>query len=95
MAHYFIKNDTLFSDADKRNKGQSAIASFHSIEKDRIIIINRFSQDTLYRIMSGEHLISNTTLPAKKEKFKASFMKRYKAFLLERGIIDKEEENKD
>ena len=91
VAYYFIRNDTLFSDADKRSKGQSAIARFASIEENRIIIINAFSQDTLYRIKEGKNLISSVSFPENESAFKTDFMERYKAFLLERGIIDEEE----
>ncbi len=91
IAHYFVRNDTLFSDAVKSAHEQRPIAKFQSIEKDRIIIINMFSQDTLFRIKNQEDLISNTLLSGNEQKFKEAFMKRYKAFLLERGIIDQEE----
>jgi hypothetical protein len=94
VAHYFIRNDTLFSDADKRSKGQSAIARFASIEKDRVIIINAFSQDTLYRINENKNVISNISFPDEESEFKDSFMERYEAFLLERGIIDDESSKK-
>ena len=90
VAHYFMRNDTLFSDADKRSKGQNAIARFSSIEKNRIIIINAFSQDTLYRIEEKGKLISTVSFPENESEFKAAFMERYKAFLLARGIIDEE-----
>ena len=87
VSHYYLKNDTLFSDANKNKEGMYPIAGFLLLNKDKVIFINQFSRDTLYRL-SGDSLLSDFIENKGSMVYEKVFMDRYKAFLLERGIID-------
>ncbi len=88
VVNYYLKNDTLYSDANKSKKGMQAIAGFRTLSEDEVILINMFSQDTLYRI-EGDSLLSGMLAKDQRKPYLEAFKKRYKQFLLDRGIIDR------
>ncbi len=87
-AHYFLRNDTLFSNADRHRKGLMPMATFRKISKDKIVLGNPFTKDTLERIQ-GEERLSQMHFPADSARFVKAFQKRYHDFLFGKGIIEK------
>lgn len=84
---YILKNDTLFSTADRRHKGLSPMASFLKITDDKVVLSNLFTSDTLERV-KGEEPLSQMHFPADSARFIKAFRKRYHDFLFAKGIID-------
>jgi hypothetical protein len=88
---YFIKNDSLYSNIDKRKKGLNRIAGIKLISPDSIILTTEFSKDTIGR-MAGEKITLETTNPKTDSVlFHEEIQKRYESFLLSKGILKKEE----
>jgi hypothetical protein len=88
---YYIKNDSLYSNIDKRKKGLNRIAKIRLISPDSIILTTEFSRDTLGR-MVGEAITLEYTNPKQDSVlFRQEIYKRYEAFLLEKGILKPEE----
>jgi|GEM_PF-2205966 hypothetical protein len=88
---YFIKNDSLFTNTDKRKKGLNRIARVEWLDSNKVIFTTEFSRDTLDRI-SGENVTLETTDPGKDSVlFRTNITQRYEKFLVSRGIITPEE----
>jgi phage portal protein BeeE len=88
---YFIKNDSLYSNIDKRKKGLHRIAKIKVITPDSIILTTEFSRDTIGRMGAEKITLSNTDPKKDSVLFRTEIYKRYEAFLLAKGIIKPEE----
>jgi hypothetical protein len=88
---YFIKNDSLCSNINKRKPGLNRIAKINIITPDSIILITEFSRDTIGRLKDEEVTLENTDPKKDSMLFRQEIYKRYEAFLLAKGIIKPEE----
>ena len=88
---YFIKNDSLFSNIDKRKTGLNRIAQLRWLNDDKVILTTEFSRDTLERILNSKITLENTDTKKDSLKFYEALNIRYENFLISKGIISKEE----
>lgn len=88
---YIIKNDSLYSNIDKRKTGLNRIAEFTWLNVDKVILVTEFSRDTLDRIRNAEVTLQNTDLTFDSLLFGDAIKKRYEDFLVTKGVLTKEE----
>lgn len=88
---YFVKNDSLYSNLDKRKKGMSALAGLKFLSHDSVIISTEFVRDTLSRIKDYKLTLQNTNPFMDSVNFFQAFEKRYENLLISKGIITAEE----
>ncbi len=88
---YFIKNDSLFTNTDKRKKGLNRIAKVEWLTHDKVIFITEFSRDTLDRLTDEPITLENTDPVKDSSVFKINITRRYEKFLMAKGIISPEE----
>jgi hypothetical protein len=89
--NYYIKNDSLYSNIDKRKKGLNRIAKIKIISADSILLTTEFSRDTIGRMTGANVTLENTSPKKDSVLFRMEIYKRYEAFLLAKGIIKPEE----
>ncbi|MBM3436543.1 MAG: hypothetical protein FJY07_10055 [Bacteroidetes bacterium] len=88
---YALKNDSLYTNTNKRKKGLNRIARVEWLDGNKVIFTTEFSRDTLERI-TGENITLETTDPKTDSIFfKTQITRRYEKFLVTRGIITPEE----
>jgi hypothetical protein len=91
MFNYWVQNDTLFSDVDKRKSGMNPVAAIQWLDADRVVFTGEFVSDTLYRL-KGVSIHPGNSDPIKDSIiFWPAFYARYEAFLISRGIISEED----
>jgi len=88
---YQVKNDSLYSNFDKSKKTLTRIAKIEWIMEDRVILSTEFVHDTLEPILESRMVLSNTDFKKDSTDFVKAYNKRLEAFLMNRGIITKEE----
>ena len=88
---YFVKNDSLYSNIDKRKPGLNRIAMFTWISEDKVVLVTEFSRDTLDRIMNPEITLQNTDPTIDTVNFINALKVRYENFLVTKGILTQEE----
>ena len=88
---YVIKNDSLWSNINKRKPGLHRIAKINVITPDSIILVTEFSRDTIGRLMGEKITLENTDPKKDSVLFRAEIYRRYEAFLLAKGIIKQQE----
>jgi len=89
--NYFIKNDSLYSNIDKRKKGLHRIAKIKWLTADSAILTTEFSKDTLGRLMNAGITLENTNPQKDSILFRQEIYGRYETFLLSKGILSREE----
>jgi hypothetical protein len=89
--NYFIKNDSLYSNIDKRKKGLHRIAKIKWLTADSAILTTEFSKDTLGRLMNAGITLENTNPKKDSILFRKEIYGRYETFLLSKGILSREE----
>ncbi|MCD4730347.1 MAG: hypothetical protein K8R74_07095 [Bacteroidales bacterium] len=88
---YIIKNDSLYSNIDKRRPGLNRIAEFTWLNPDKVILVSEFSRDTLDRIKDVKITLQNTDPVTDSLIFSDALKKRYENFLISKGIMSREE----
>lgn len=89
--NYIVKNDSLYSNIDKRKTGLNRIAEFTWLNNDKVILVTEFTRDTLDRIKDPTNTLQNTN-PAKDSLiFFNALKQRYENFLVTKGILTLEE----
>lgn len=88
---YVIKNDSLYSDINKRKPGLHRIAKISVITPDSIILVTEFSKDTIGRLKAEKITLENTDPKKDSVLFRSEIYRRYEAFLLAKGIIKQQE----
>lgn len=88
---YFIKNDSLFTNTDKRKTGLNRIAKVEWMTLDKVIFTTEFSRDTLERISGETITLGNTDPLTDSLLFRANISIRYEKFLIAKGILNPEE----
>ena len=88
---YVIKNDSLYSDINKRKPGLHRIAKISVITPDSIILVTEFSKDTIGRLKEEKITLENTDPKKDSVLFRSEIYRRYEAFLLAKGIIKQQE----
>lgn len=88
---YIVKNDSLYSDIDRRKPGLNRIAEFTWLNSDKVILVTEFSRDTLDRIKNPSNTLQNTDPKKDSLVFFDALKKRYEDLLLLKGILTKEE----
>jgi len=91
---YFVKEDSLYSNIDKRKMGLNRIAHLMWLNNDKVIFTTEFSRDTLERIVKQEITLENTDFKKDSLKYYEALNNRYENFLISKGIIFKEEMEK-
>ncbi len=89
--NYYIKNDSLYSNIDKRKKGLHRIAKIIWLTADSAILTTEFSKDTLGRLVNARITLENTNPKKDSILFRQEISGRYESFLLSKGILSKEE----
>ena len=89
--YYVIKNDSLYSDIDKRKPGLNKIAEFSWLNQNKVILVTEFSRDTLDRILDAKNTLQNTDPVSDSLIFFNAIKKRYEDFLVSKGIMTLEE----
>jgi hypothetical protein len=84
---YFIKNDSLWSNIDKRKKGLNRIAKIQWLEENKVILITEFSRDTLEKLTDEKITLENINPGKDSVLFREAIHKRYENFLVSKGII--------
>lgn len=88
---YLIRNDSLFTNTNKRKKGLNRIAKVEWLAPDKVIFTTEFSKDTLERI-TDEEITLGTIDPAKDSVlFRTHITRRYERYLVDKGIISADE----
>jgi len=88
---YVVKNDSLYSNIDKRKPGLNRIAAFTWLNPDKVILVTEFSRDTLERIKDGKITLQDTDPVADSLLFARAIKKRYENFLISKGIMTRKE----
>lgn len=88
---YIVKNDSLYSDIDKRKPGLNRIAAFTWLNPDRVILVTEFSKDTLDRIKDSKNTLQDIDPAADSALFATAIKRRYEIFLVSKGILTREE----
>ena len=88
---YEIKNDSLYSNLDKRKKGLNRIAKLTWLDDGRVILNTEFVRDTLQRINTNGVKLGNAHPTKDTTGYSEAFSKRYEEFLISKGIISREE----
>lgn len=88
---YIVKNDSLYSNIDKRKKGLNRIAKFEWLNNDKVILITEFTRDTLDRIKDPKNTLQTSDLKSDSAAFFNALKERYEHFLVTKGIITQEE----
>jgi hypothetical protein len=88
---YTVKNDSLWTNNDRRKEGLNPIAALIWLDEDHVIINAEFVTDTLERIEKAGITLANTDPKGDSLKFWPAFFDRYERFLIGRGIITEEE----
>jgi len=88
---YVVKNDSLYSNIDKRKTGLNRIAAFNWLNKDNVILVTEFSRDTLERISDPENTLQHIDLKSDSAVYLDAIKKRYEDFLVRKGILSQEE----
>lgn len=89
--NYIAKNDSLYSDLDKRKNGMSAIAALQWLDDNHVIISTEFVRDTLSRMPEGPNNMADIRPYKDSALFFNAFYKRYEIFLIQKGIITQDE----
>ena len=89
--NYYIKNDSLYSNINKRKPGIHPIAKILRLSADSMILLTEFSRDTIGRFAAEKVTLENTDPKQDSILFRQEVYKRYEAFLLAKGIIKPEE----
>lgn len=88
---YFIRNDSLYTNNDKRKQGLNRIAKVEWLTQDKVIFTTEFSRDTLDRLRDETITLENTDPVKDSSVFKINITRRYEKFLMTKGIISLEE----
>ena len=88
---YVIKNDSLYSNIDKRKPGLNRIAALTWKNPDKVVLVTEFSRDTLERIKDAKITLQDTDPVADSFIFLNAIKKRYEDFLISKGIMTLEE----
>ena len=88
---YYVKNDSLYSNIDKRKQGLNRIARFVWLNNDKVILITEFSKDTLDRIIDSENTLQTLDMTTDSAVFFNALKQRYENFLVAKGILTLEE----
>jgi hypothetical protein len=88
---YYIKNDSLYSNINKRKPGLHRIAKVNILTPDSMILVTEFSRDTIGRLRTEKITLENTDPKKDSALFRQEVYKRYEAFLLSKGIIKQDE----
>ncbi len=89
--NYFIINDSLYSNVDKRKPGINKIAEIIWINNDKVLMRTEFSRDTMQRLKDAAITLGVTDLKRDSAVFKEAMDKRYEDYLLAKGILTPEE----
>jgi len=88
---YFLKNDSMYTNIDKRKPGLHKTADINWIDNNKVIIITQFTRDTMERIEGAEITLQNSNLKSDSAKFSDAFNIRHEDYLLAKGILTPEE----
>lgn len=88
---YDLVVDTLFTSITQGDKVSRSKSEIIWLNENKVIMKARFGADTMDRILTNELLLGNTDLRADSLNFSKAYWERNKTYLLERGIITKEE----
>ncbi len=88
---YYIVDDTLFStfSTGKKVKTQKSVISW--INENRVVLRTGTGADTMDRITKGEFLLGTIDPKIDSSNFASAFRERNDNYLIQRGILTKEE----
>lgn len=88
---YKVMNDSLYSTADRKRAGMSAVAAIEWISNESVILYTSLFRDTLYRLEGAKKTLADTDPFSDSLQFYPAFFERYEKFLIQRGIITETE----
>ncbi len=88
---YVVRNDSLYSNIDKRKTGINRIAAFTWLNADNVILVTEFSRDTLERILDSQNTLQHIDLKSDSVVYLDAIKTRYEKFLVKKGILSQEE----
>jgi len=88
---YVIRNDSLYSNIDKRKTGLNKIAAISWLNADNVILVTEFSRDTLERILDSQNTLQHIDLKSDSAVYLDAIKTRYEKFLVKKGILSQEE----
>lgn len=88
---YKVNNDSLYSTADRRHEGMTAVACIDLMDDGRVVLYTDFFRDTLYKLDHVKNTLVDTDPFSDSLSFYQAFYKRYEQFLIQRGIVTEEE----
>jgi len=88
---YSLNGDTLSTSFSRGTKTSTSKSLVIWIDENKVILKSRTGSDTMDRIQSNDYLLGNTDLRADSLAFTKAYWERNKFYLLDKGIISKEE----
>ena len=89
--NYFIINDSLYSNVDKRKSGINKTAQIIWLNENKVIMRTEFSRDTMDRITEAAITLGNTDLKRDSAIFREAISNRHEDYLLAKRILTPEE----
>ncbi len=88
---YMVKNDSLWTNNDRRKEGMAPIAKLTWLDNNHVVFNTEFVSDTLERVTNASITLANTDPKGDSSVFWPAFYDRYEQYLIKRGIITQEE----
>lgn len=88
---YRINGDTLFSTFKSQQKAKPQRSLILWVNENKVIVQSRTGADTMQRMKSGEYLLGTIDPIVDTANFLSAFMNRNDNYLIERGVLTKEE----
>jgi hypothetical protein len=88
---YSLNGDTLSTSFTRGTKVSTSKSLIIWLDENKVIMKSRTGSDTMDRILTNDFLLGNTDLRVDSSAFSSAYRERNKKYLLDRGIITKEE----